>query len=62
MRVTIYFETDVPQSWDKDSIESHRNESSYCQSSFVDELRDLDETSDGCLCGTMHFEFLGEAE
>lgn len=62
MRVTIEFEADVPQSWGKESIEFQRNESSYCQSSFVDELRLLDEKCDGCLCQSMHFDYVGEVE
>ena len=52
---------DVPQTWDKDAIESHRNEGTWCANNALTELLNLSEEK-GCLCGTMKCSYIGEEE
>jgi hypothetical protein len=51
---------EVPEDWDKDMIEFHRNEGSWCASNIIEELRRLDERA-GCLCRLLECSFLREA-
>lgn len=61
VRAAIEYEIEVPNDWDKDKIEFHRNESSWCQSSMIEELTDLCNNK-GCLCGHVRFEYLREGK
>lgn len=57
LRYTIEIETDLPHSWDKDMIEFHRNESSWCTDNLIDELQEyVDEGQ--CLCLSSECEFV----
>ena len=49
----MQYEVSVPADWDKDMVEFHRNESSWCAGSLVDELGDMD--SEPCLCCACEF-------
>lgn len=57
--ITFEIEEDLPQSWNKEQIEFARNESSWCASSLIDRLTDLDER-EGCICWNTKIEYLGE--
>jgi hypothetical protein len=60
IRATIDYVIEVPEFWDKDNIEFHRNGSSWCASNFVSELEELDKNV-GCLCSFVDFEYVREA-
>lgn len=57
IRMTVEYEVEVPSSWDKDMVEFHRNDSSWCCNNM---LRELDELSEklGCLCWVTSCEFV----
>jgi len=57
VRVTIEYEIVEPASWDKDKIEFHRNESSWCCSNIIGELKEIDE-KENCLCLMAKTEYL----
>ena len=53
MRAIIEYEVDMPNDWDKDQIEFHRNDGSWCADNFVEELiriRDENESEGCCMC------------
>lgn len=58
IKATISYNIEVPIEWDNDMIEFHRNESSWCASSMIEELTKLDTKKD-CLCGKVVFEVIG---
>ena len=58
IRAVIEYEVDVPHFWDKQAVEFHRNESSWCCSNILDELKEIDKDGQ-CLCGIVEFECLG---
>lgn len=59
VRATIEYVIAVPEDWDADQIEFHRNEGSWCADNLLDELKaDGDK---GCLCHRTSFQFLHEA-
>lgn len=47
----------VAADWSPDQINFHRNESSWCASNLIDELK----TATGCLCGLTKAAFVREA-
>lgn len=57
MKVEIVME--VPEHWDEEMCNFHKNESSWCASNILDDLKKLDEK--GCLCGITKFTYLREA-
>lgn len=57
IKYTIELEVDVPYSWEAHEIEFQRNESSWCASNLIDELKDYEEKH-GCLCGITTCEFV----
>ena len=46
---TINLPMDVPAEWDKDTIEFHYNESSWCCSNLIELLEKYDKEH-GCIC------------
>ena len=44
---------EVPDEWDKDMIEFHFNESSWCCDNLIDELEKFSEEH-GCICPICH--------
>jgi hypothetical protein len=60
IRAIVEYVVEVPEFWDKDNIEFHRNSSSWCVSNFVNELEELDKNV-GCLCSFVNFEYVHEA-
>ena len=59
IRVIIEYDVFVPHSWSKEDIEFHRNESSWCASNIIDELKEL-ESSGNCLCSHTHCECVND--
>lgn len=59
VQVTVTMQIDVPRWWTKEQIEFHRNESTWCSSNWIEELREIDEF--GCICGVTEFEVIGES-
>lgn len=58
IRFIIEYQVNVPNFWQKDNVEFHRNESSSCKSNILHELKSLSEAS-GCLCNAnARFEFV----
>lgn len=49
----------VPEDWEPSMIEFHMNDSSWCASNLINEMKSLD--GDGCLCGNIEGSFLREA-
>jgi hypothetical protein len=57
VRCTIEYEISVPYCWDKQRIEFHRNEGSWCSDNLISELTQLSET-EGCLCYCATYEVI----
>ena len=63
LRTIIEYEDEVPADWNKDSIEFHRNESSWCADNLLTHLEKVAEKG-GCLCSmqtTAYLETISEA-
>jgi len=61
VKLTVEYEVEVPSFWNKDNIEFHRNESSWCADNAMDELIevfDID-NEESCMCGHLNFEYVG---
>jgi hypothetical protein len=56
LRMTVELVVRVPEEWDHDMIEFHRNESSWCSGNVVSELKRKE-----CLCRETKFQYLREA-
>ena len=58
MKVTIRFPIDVemhvPDDWDKDMIEFHVNESSWCVGNILPILEKYADEHDGCICNLLN--------
>jgi hypothetical protein len=52
----------VPEAWEPHSIDFHMNDSSWCASNLLEELREIYPDGPGvCLCGDLLGEYLREA-
>lgn len=60
VRMTIEYYITVPSFWDKEVVERHRNESSWCASNALDELEKLWEENGKCICDFTKFKYIGE--
>jgi hypothetical protein len=60
VRATIEYEIDVPASWDKEQVEFHRNEGSWCSDNMLADLECLMHDG-GCLCGIVEYEMLQDS-
>lgn len=59
LRAVIEYEAEVPNRWDAQQIEFHRNEGSWCVDNMLHELEEyLGE--DGCLCPITKIEHLAD--
>lgn len=61
VRMIVDYEIEVPAHWDQYMIEFHRNDSSWCASSAIDELQAIHE-AENCICNHTSFEYLGETD
>ncbi len=57
IKATIEYEIEIPAFWEKETVESHRTNTSWCSSNIIAELEEL-EKKNGCLCGLVKFECL----
>lgn len=57
VRYIFTVEIDVPHSWDKDTVEFHRNESSWCGDNALDDIDQFVPVG-ACLCPFMACEFV----
>jgi len=59
-------EIEVPAFWDKDNVEFHRNDSSWCANNAIGDigkfLERIDQEDSNCLCGVFEAKFLGAVE
>lgn len=58
-RMTIDFVDSVPENWDKDVIDFHYNDSSWCASNILNRLEERNNFR--CLCDVASFEYLRDA-
>lgn len=67
VRVTVEYDIEVPRTWDKDMIEFHRNEGTWCADNMVAELEEqvgryaVDDYQP-CMCGTTKYEVIDQPE
>lgn len=59
IRMIVEYEVEVPAAWDKDMIEFHRNDGSWCTDNAISELEALSE-KEGCLCNAARFEHVAD--
>lgn len=57
LKYTFEVEVQVPHGWTPESINFHRNESSWCADNALSELEAYAHKN-GCLCGVFHSEFI----
>lgn len=57
VRMTVYYNVEVPAHWDADMIEFHRNDSSWCASNALEELEALGDKL-GCICSNTTFKYI----
>ena len=58
-RLTIDFVDNVPENWDKEVIDFHYNNSSWCASNILNRLEERNNFR--CLCDVASFEYLRDA-
>lgn len=59
IRMILEYPVKVPHSWDKDDIEFHRNDGTWCGDNAVQELEQL---PDDFICQHAKFEYVGEGD
>jgi hypothetical protein len=60
MKMTVDLVLKVPEHWDIDMCNFHKNESSWCANNILPELERISEHF-GCLCGLTKFKYIREA-
>lgn len=60
VRFSIEYEVAVPSFWSGADVDFHRNDSSWCKSNVIEELRDMIHSGDDCLCYKSLFEYLSD--
>lgn len=60
VRATVEYVVIVPESWTKDNIEFHRNDSSWCADNMLAELERVSEDK-ACICHMVEFAYLRDA-
>lgn len=58
---TIRLVTSEPAYWNKDNIEFHYNESSWCADNLMGYLEEFENNTGRCMCGLVSAEFIREA-
>ena len=58
LRATIDYEVVVPIDWSDDAINSYFNDSHWCQSGALDDIKEFQKTIKTCLCGLVYIEYL----
>lgn len=60
VRMTVEYEVSVPADWDRNMIEFHRNDGSWCADNAISELEAISD-EDNCLCPITKFEYVKES-
>ena len=60
VELTVRFPISVPEDWDEESINFHRNESTWCADNIIPEL-EREGKRVGCLCRATTIRYLGES-
>lgn len=60
IRMTVEYHVEVPAHWHKESVEFHRNDSSWCANNAISELEELTK-GDNCICAATSFEYLQDS-
>lgn len=50
VKISIDLPMDFPADWDDDMINFHLNDSSWCWSNIIDDIKEYAESSSGCIC------------
>lgn len=58
VRYSYEIEIEVPHFWDKETIEFHRNDSSWCADNSLDDIEEYSKSRGGCLCGCFSAEVI----
>lgn len=58
VRATIEFDIEVPHHWDKQMIEFHRNDGTWCSSNLQNDIDTYKESTGSCMCGETKIEFV----
>lgn len=61
IKLEVEYVVDVPDSWEEDDIDFHRNESSWCSDNGIEEIQDMLKRTKGCLCGKCSWSYVREA-
>lgn len=62
VRVTFEIDLDMPASWDREMVDFHLHESSWCASNIANEIERLDAKNKPCLCRTFSAELVAESD
>ena len=60
MEMKVEIVLDVPEDWDEDMCNFHKNESSWCASNILSTLERMKDKM-GCLCEATEFKYIREA-
>lgn len=60
VKATIEYLIEIPEDWDTDQIEFHRNEGNWCSNNLINELQSLEDKGVD-FCNHSYFEFVREA-
>lgn len=60
MEMKVEIVIDVPEIWDEYMCDFHHNESSWCSSNIIENLKHMDKAM-GCLCDVTEFKYIREA-
>jgi len=62
LRATVEYEVYVPFEWDKEMIEFHRNDGTWCADNLVNDLEKHLKGTEGCLCDRTKIDFVEVVE
>lgn len=62
VEITTQLTIMVPISWDKEQIEFHRNEGTWCADNMQHDLKHHIEHQERCLCSVTKYKYIGEQD
>ena len=60
MEMKIEIVMEVPESWDEEMCNFHKNQGSWCATNIIDTLKKINKVN-GCLCSVSEFKYIREA-
>ena len=60
IQATIEYDIQVPASWDKHLIEFQRNDGSWCADNMIEELQEIADRKNSCLCNHVKFKCISD--